>query len=235
MLPDVTKVTKTAEKKMKNITKTILLIFIITSIMCLDAQTSFAKRAIIPTRGKVNSFGTYSFAGKLDFDIKNAGEQEIGKIVIEGTYNGEYPWIMRIYTDNTNYTGIAGSVKPQSNQGLISTDGRFSIPLMIDIPTMNAVGYKTIPDISQPEYKTYRPDKLNKAGAYTDCIIMGIDPRNEAWVSGSNGILFDSDDNTIGDMTAQTPITIKFRGRFDERAVATNYTANLYVEIITCP
>jgi len=211
----------------------ITLIFL--ALMCLVPQLCLAKRAIIPARGKVNSFGTYSFLGKLDFDIKNPGEQDLGTITIEGTYNGEYPWIMRVYTDNTNYTGIAGAAMQQNPAGLISTDGRFSIPLLIDAPIMRLAGYRVIPDINQINYKPYMPDKLNRAMPYTDCIIMAIDPRNEVWVAGENGILFDSDDNVSGDMTFATPVEIKFKANFDEKAVASNYTANLYIEIVTCP
>jgi hypothetical protein len=64
---------------------------------------------------------------------------------------------------------------------------------------------------------------------------MAIDPRNEVWVSGENGALFDNDDNTLGDMTIETPFDIKFRTNCDERSVAANYTANLYIEIVACP
>lgn len=215
--------------------KKIMFSFLILSLLLTLAETCLANRAIIPTRGKVNSFGTYSFIGKLDFDVKKPGEQEIGKIVIEGTYNGEYPWIMRVYTDNTNYTGIAGATKPLSPAGLVSTDGRFSIPLLIDAPIMMLTNYRAVPDINQAGYKQYIPDKLNRAMPYTDCVIMGIDPRNEIWVAGENNMLFDNDDNTIGDMTSVTPLEIKFLAKFDEKAVASNYTANLYIEIVTCP
>ena len=225
----------------KNITerrcgvKKIIFILIALLLATLIAGQCLANRAIIPARGKVNSFGMYSFIGKLDFDVKKPGEQEIGKIVIEGAYNGEYPWIMRVYTDNTNYTGVAGSVRAQSPAGLISTDGRFSLPLLLDSPAMLLAGYRAVPDINQPGYKTYIPDKINRAMPYTDCIIMAIDPRNEVWVAGENGKLFDGDDNTIGDMTANTPVEIKFKAKFNEEAVAANYTANLYIEIVACP
>jgi len=215
--------------------KFIPILLILFTTVWLVPEMCFAKRTIIPARGKVNSFGTYSFIGKLDFDIKNPGEQDLGTITIEGTYNGDYPWIMRVYTDNTNYAGIAGSARQQSPAGLISTDGRFSVPLLIDAPIMRFAGYRVVPDINQADYKPYMPDKLNRAMPYTDCIIMGIDPRNEVWVAGENGILFDNDDNILGDMTSTTPIEIKFKADFDEKAVASNYTANLYIEIVTCP
>ena len=106
---------------------------------------------------------------------------------------------------------------------------------MINIQNMGVEEYKTVPDINQAGYKPYVPAKLKNPQAYTDCIIMAIDPRNEVWVSGENGALFDNDDNTLGDMTIETPFDIKFRTNCDERSVAANYTANLYIEIVACP
>lgn len=219
--------------------KTIKICLFITAAVCaliLLTQPCFAKRVIIPVTGKVNSFGTYSFVGKLDFEIKEAGEQNIGIISIEGTYNGEYPWIMRIYTDNAGYTGIAQAAGIQSPAGLVSTDGRFVIPLLVNAPNMGESYYKTIPDINQIDYKTYIPDKLKeKETPYTDYIIMAIDPRNEVWVAADNGTLFDLDDNLLGDTTIPTPFDLRFKADFDERAVKANYTANLYIEIVPCP
>jgi len=220
---------------MNNTIKTAIIASLTVCMLAFTAGTCLAKRTIIPVRGKVNSFGTYSFTGKLDFDIKKSGEQNIGKIIVEGVYNGEYPWIMRVYTDNTNYTGIASAARPQNQSGLISTDGRFSIPLLVDAPIMMFSNYRVVPDINQSNYKPYIPDKINRAMPYTDCIIMAIDPRNEVWVAGENSILFDKDDNISGDMTSATPMEINFKARFDEKAVSTNYTANLYIEILTCP
>jgi hypothetical protein len=200
------------------------------------AEPCFAKRVIIPVTGKVNSFGTYSFVGKLDFNIEKVGEREFGKIIVEGTYNGEYPWIMRIYTDNTSYTGIATAARPASPAGLVSTDGRFVVPIMVNAPNMGKSGYKTVSDINQPDYKTYISDKVTQDPfIYTDCIIMAIDPRNELWVAGENGTLFDKDDNTLGDTTMPTPFELKFKANFDERSVKANYTANLYIELVSCP
>jgi len=221
---------------MKKIRKKILIIFLMIFTITLWSQSCFAKRIIIPVTGKVNSFGTYSFVGNLDFDITKPGEQQIGKIIVEGTYNGEYPWIMRIYTDNTNYTGISGTGGRQNPAGLISTDGRFTVPLLINAPNIGIAQYRAIPDINQPDYKTYQPGKLkDDSYDYTDCIIMGIDPRNEIWVSGENGILFDNDDNVLGDTTTKTPFELNFKSIFNENAVAADYTANLYIEIVPCP
>ena len=217
--------------------KSLLVLLIIIYTLGLSPHRCFGKRVAIPARGKVSSFGTYSYIGRLNFDITEAGEQEIGTIIIEGTYNGEYPWIMRIYTDNTGYNGIAGAAKPQNPAGLISTDGRFTIPLLVNSPTFEISQYKIVPDINQSGYKVYKPGKLRQKTIteYTDCVIMAIDPRNEIWVAGKNGILFDGDDNALGDITVPTPIELKFKSEFDEKAVKANYMANLYIEIVACP
>lgn len=217
-------------------TKKFLSMGLLLLTLILLAQPCFARRVRIPATAKVNSFGTYSYIGKLDFEVKFPGnDQEVGNITVEGAYNGEYPWIMRIYTDNTNYTGIAGAARPQSPAGLVSSDGRFAIPLSVNTPNMGASRYEIIPDINQLGYKTYVPDKLNGPPQHTECIIMAIDPRNELWVTGGNGVLFDKDDNTLGDITLPTPFDLKFRCDFDERTVAANYTANLYIELVACP
>jgi len=214
--------------------KKILIILIICAVV-LSAQQCLAKRVIIPTTAKVASFGTYSYAGRLECEIKQPGEQLVGTITVEGAYNGEYPWIMRIYTDNAGYAGIAGAAKRSNPAGLVSTDARFVIPLLLNVPNMGPSRYKEIPDINHPGYKTYVPDRLDEPPQHTECIIMAIDPRNEAWVAGDNGVLFDRDDNTLGDTTVPTPFDLKFRANFDEAAVAANYTANLYIELIACP
>ena len=219
---------------MNHTTKASLIIAVAVFTISFLNQPCFAKRNIIPVTGKVNSFGTYSYIGKLEFDITNPGEQEIGTLTVEGTYNGEYPWIMRIYTDNTNYTGIAGARK-QSPAGLVSTDGRFVVPLLVNAPNIGISQYKAVPDINQTDYKPYKSNTQETIADYTDCIIMGIDPRNEIWVAGEDGNLFNKDDNLLGDMTTATPFDIKFKGDFNERTVASNYTANLYIEIVSCP
>ncbi len=221
---------------MKKYNKKICLMLFAVFVSILLAEPCLAKRVIIPVTGKVNSFGAYSYIGKLKFNVTKPGEQEIGQISIEGTYNGEYPWIMRIYTDNTNYTGISGAAGKSNPAGLISTDGRFALPLFANSPNFGIEQYKIVPDINQAGYETYIPDKLDeKISPYTDCIIMANDPRNELWVAGTDGALFTDDDNALGDTTLKTPFIIKFKSIFDARAVTANYTANLYIEIVSCP
>ena len=94
------------------------------------------------------------------------GQQEIGKIVVDGLYNGEYPWIMR---------------------------------------------------------------------AYTDCVLMGIDPRNGSWVTGPDGLLYTADDNFLGDLTVATPFELLLQANIPAAAVQGEYDAVLYIEISPAP
>ncbi len=216
-------------------TKIILVVCIITVSVVLCTNICLAKRVSIYTSAKVETFGSYSYEGSINNEIPYAGEQVIGTITVEGAYNGEYPWIMRVYTDNVNYTGIAGSIRSQNPAGLISTDGRFVIPLKVHCPNFAKSEWRTIPDINQPNYRNYLPSTPEIQSIYTDCIIMGIDPRNTDWVSGGNRILFDNDDNILGYTALATPFDIKFKANFDASSVKANYTANLYIEIVPAP
>ncbi len=194
-----------------------------------------ASKTEVKTLGTVPSFGTYSFKGSLNFTIPKPGKFEIGKVTVLGTYNGAYPWIMRIYTDNTNFMPVAGSLTTKSKAGLISEDGQFTIPLEISCPNFGKNVWASIPDINDEGYKSYRPSKDPGIGEHTDRIIMGIDPRNADWVSGADRTLFTEDDNPLGDITLGTPFDIKFAAWFDEKSVKGNYTSNLYIELIPAP
>ncbi|NQU73102.1 MAG: hypothetical protein HQ547_00120 [Candidatus Omnitrophica bacterium] len=193
-----------------------------------------AVKTEIKTVGTVPSFGTYSFRGSLNFNVTKPGKFEIGKITVFGTYNGPYPWIMRVYTDNTNFMPIAGSLKSKSRAGLISGDGQFTIPLKANCQNFGE-DWVYVPDINDREYKPYSPPKEVGAGEYTECIIVGIDPRNADWVSGRDRTLFTDDDNPLGDLTLATPFDIKFSADFNEKTIKGNYTSNLYIELIAAP
>ncbi|MCM8782626.1 MAG: hypothetical protein NC828_06230 [Candidatus Omnitrophica bacterium] len=196
---------------------------------------SYATKTEVKTIGTVPSFGTYSFRGSLNFKITKPGKFEIGKVTVFGTYNGPYPWIMRIYTDNTNFTPIAGSFESKGRAGLISDDGQFTIPLEINCPNFGKDVWVIVPDINDENYIPYKPPKEVGSANYTDCIIMGIDPRNADWVSGLDRVLFTEDDNPLGDITLATPFDIRFAAYFNEKSIKGNYTSNLYIELISAP
>jgi len=211
-------------------------LFIFIFIACLTfSGLCFAAKTEIKTLGTVPSFGIYSFKSSLNFTILKPGKAEIGKITVLGTYNGPYPWIMRVYTDNSNFMDLVGSVHSQSKAGLISLDGRYTVPLQVNCPNFGESVWVYIPDINDEHYKAYKPPKEVGARDHTECIIMGIDPRNADWVSGRDRALYTRDDNTLGDITLATPFDIKFSAEFDEKTIKGKYTANLYIEIISAP
>jgi len=225
---------KPVVKIMKNKIFIAILSFTVAAI-AFSGDACLAKRAKIYTSAKVESFGNYSYEGSLNWVATSAGEFLIGELIVKGAYNEEYPWIMRIYTDNINYTGLAGSIRGKGPAGLVSTDGRFTIPIKVHCPNFGKDEWRIVPDINQPNYRNYLPSTPKIKSIYTDCILMGIDPRNADWVAGGNQILFDADDNIIGDMTISTPFDIRLKAKFDPTSVKANYTANLYIEIVPAP
>jgi len=204
-------------------------------LMCAAPHHCLAKRATIYTSAKVESFGGYIFTGEMESVIQGPGECKIGKIIVDGMYNGEYPWIMRVYTDNSNYAGIAGTLNRLGPAGLVSTDGKFVIPIKLRCPNFAQNEWRNVPDINQAGYRNYLPSSPKRRNVHSDLVIMGIDPRNAEWVAGPNNILFDADDNILGDITIETPFDIEFKAMFDSKSVKSNYTANIYVEIVPSP
>ena len=215
--------------------KVIRLHVFVIGVIALMSLPCLASKTEVKTVGTVPSFGTYSFKGSLNFNIPKQGKFEIGKVTVYGTYNGPYPWIMRVYTDNTNFMPVAGSLEMQNKAGLISEDGQFVIPLEVNCPNFGKDVWVRVPDINEEKYKPYRPPKEVGMADYTDRIIMAIDPRNADWVSGGDRTLFTDDDNPLGDTTLATPFDIKFAAWFDEKSIKGKYTANLYIELVPAP
>jgi len=205
--------------------------------ICLFCSTplSLAAKTEIRTIGIVPSFGTYSFRGSIDFSAARPGKTEIGKVTVFGTYNGPYPWIMRIYTDNTNFMPVAGTLASKSRSGLISEDGQFTIPLAVNCPNFGNDVWLNVPDVNDENYRPYKAEAQVNVANHTDCIIMGIDPRNADWVSGTDRVLFTDDDNPLGDLGLATPFDIIFSAYFDEKSIKGKYTSNLYIELIPAP
>ncbi|MDD5449160.1 MAG: hypothetical protein PHO42_00990 [Candidatus Omnitrophica bacterium] len=218
------------------ITKLIVVFFLLnTQYSTLNTIPCYASKSEIKTLGIVPSFGTYSFRGSLNFTVKKPGRFEIGKITVFGTYNGAYPWIMRIYTDNTNLTPLAGSLSAINKAGLISEDGQYTVPLEAACPNFGKDVWVYVPDINNDTYKAYAPPREVGTADYTECIIMGLDPRNADWVSGPDRTLFTADDNPLGDTTLATPFDIRFAAYFDEKTIKGKYTSNLYIELVPAP
>jgi len=194
-----------------------------------------AERSDIFASGTVHSFGGYRFTGRLVFDTASTGYTEIGRLEVEGTHNGPYPWVMRVYTENKHFQGISGRIISQSRAGLVSKDGRFVVPLLIHTPNLKQDQFIRVPDISDKGYVTYNPPPEPGRFAHTERIIVGIDPRNANWVSGRDRVLYTTDDNVLGDITIETPFTLIFRAQFDASSTQAEYVSRLVFEVLGAP
>ena len=195
--------------------------FLISLSLYLSTSALASVQQEVYITGHVQSFGGYKTSEAVAFEIQQPGRQEIGQIVVSGLYNGEYPWVMRVYTDNLHYSGIGGAARPSSPAGLVSSDGQFVIPLYLNCPNFDPGQWRRIPDLGESEY--------------TDCIVMGIDPRNEAWVTGEDHLLYTADDNFLGDTTIKTPFEITLQADVPTSAVRGQYDTKLYIEIVAAP
>ncbi len=214
------------------------------SILCLlfsvlyllsSAPAWATTRQEVYVTATVPSFGGYTFTEAIEFTAAEPGTVEIGRITVEGLYNGEYPWILRVYTDNLHFAGVAGAVERPNPAGLISKDGRFQIPLEIQSPVFGPDEWRRIPDLNEAGYRPYSPPPLPEEPQHTDGVILGIDPRNANWVAGPDGLLYTEDDNPLGDWTAKTPFELVLRARIDPSTVSGSYDALLYLEIVPAP
>ena len=203
--------------------------------LCLPPALASVQQEVYIT-GHVQSFGGYTFTDAVSFDIQEPGKQEVGRIVVDGLYNGEYPWIMRAYTDNLRYSGIAGGVGQPSPVGLVSKDGAYAIPLFLNTPNLGEDAWRRIPDLNERDYSPYQadPDPGTEA-AYTDLIVMGVDPRNGSWVAGPDGLVQTHDDNPLGDITIKTPFEMVLRADVKPTTPRAEYETTLYLEIVPAP
>ena len=216
--------------------KAILAAFVLLTPFTLHPSPVFpsTKQEVYVT-GHVQPFGGYTFSPGVSFEVTQPGEQEIGRIVVDGLYNGEYPWIMRAYTDNLHFAGVTGSVRPNTPAGLVSKDGRYVIPLSIHSPAYGPSVWRRVPDLSETGTLPYEPKPEPGEATATDCVLMGIDPRNGNWVAGPDGRLYTNDDNFLGDLTVATPFELILRANVPAAAVKGEYDAVLYIEISPAP
>ncbi len=201
----------------------------------LTAALGAVKQEVYVT-GTVDSFGGYTFnSSPVQFTVESPGQKEIGSITVDGLYNGEYPWVMRVYTDNLHYAGVGGAIQRGSPAGLISEEGQSAIPIEILSPTFDPGAWRRVPDLNEPGYRPYHPSPEPGEPTYTDCVVMGIDPRNAAWVAGPDRILFTDDDDAIGNWTVETPFELALRADVPPTAAKGRYEAFLYIEIQPAP
>ena len=213
----------------------VLPILLVLFVLHLSPAAQASVQQEVYVTGHVQSFGGYTFTEAVSFDVSRPGQQEIGRVIVDGVYNGEYPWIMRVYTDNLHFAGITGSVRFPSPAGLVSKDGLYVIPLSIYSPAYGPNVWRRIPDVSEPGYLPYEPKPEPGETTYTDCVLMGIDPRNGSWVAGGDGLLYTFDDNALGDTTVATPFELILQADVPPAGVKGEYDAVLYIEISPAP
>ena len=213
--------------------RTIALAFSLLLVFPLSLRATVQQEVYIT--GHVQPFGGYKMTEAVAFEIREPGKQEIGRIIVDGLYNGEYPWVMRCYTDNLHFSGVGGALRTPSPGGLVSTEGQFVIPLSLNCPNFGPDTWRRIPDLGDPGTVPYAANPEPGEVAYTDCIVMGIDPRNGAWVAGPDELLYTADDNFLGDTTVATPFEIVLQADVPASAVRGRYDATLYFEIVAAP
>lgn len=208
------------------------------AILLFLSSLSTAQAAVkqeVYVTGHVRAFGGYQFTETVAFEVKDPGKQVIGEIVVEGLYNGPYPWIMRVYTDNYAYSGVTGAIKQAPSSGLVSKNGAYTIPLWISSPSLGEDAWRKIPDLSDTDQTPYEAHSETGDTFYTDCVVLGIDPRNGNWVAGGDGLIFTADDNTLGDITVPTPFAMELRADVAPSSVNGNYETTLYMETVSAP
>jgi hypothetical protein len=221
-----------------------LIIFFSMAIFLHEGNTTTTSELYVSCT--VASFGGYTFRGVITNVVADPGQTEIGYITVKGACNEPYPWILRVYTDNRNYQGTAGSVYNQDVPAGLIREGGGSLPLLFQTEnTGNQWVY--IPDINNPNYKDYYyirnlgPAATPPENTVGESIVVGIDPRNTVWVAGNDGILFTDDDNVYGDITLPTPFEIKLAVRTPKNSPKTKttphgkYSTKLIFEIISEP
>lgn len=224
-----------ATSKLAHVSRIYELLTIFVFLGFASPSVEATERSDIFATGTVHSFGSYEVEGRLGFETARAGTIEIGRLEVRGTYNGPYPWIMRIYTDNTHYQGISGALVSPTRAGLVSVDGRFTIPLEVHHPNLTPNQFVVIPDLSDRDYATYQPPAEAGQHPFHELIIIGIDPRNATWVAGPDGQLFTDDDNPKGDITLPNPFTLVFQARFDASTAQGEYLSRLVIEVVSAP
>ncbi len=193
----------------------------------------------------VASFGGYTFKGYITAPANKPGSNKIGYINVEGASNEPYPWIMRVYTDNKNYQGLAGAFhREKNNIGLIREGGGY-LPLQFRTPNTGDE-WVYVPDINYPKHISYfalrdmGPGAIAPSDSIRDVVVMGIDPRNADWVAGRDRILFTDDDNFYGDITIGAPFKIELAVMMPPIGETTTtpsgkYSTKLIFEIISEP
>lgn len=159
------------------------------------------------------------------------------------------PWYMRIYTDNaTRFKGIQNAVHVASPGGLVSSDGKYVIPLRVWClnypPEDQDMGWDT--KLSGPppvDDDTYWKGPLldngerfeNKAAWLRIPDYSEMTSLRGTWRNLIGQDFYDTqyvtDVNPTGDFTLKSPFSVYFAAETDPTSVKGNYSANMILEI----
>lgn len=161
----------------------------------------------------------------------------------------DQPFAIRVYTDNAaRYRGLPGALHPTSPAGLVSDDGRFSIPLKIWTvnfgPDFDETGWKASAMGPPPvDDDTFWKGPLltngeREVGAVAwlrvpDYSEMTSDPSSWRRLIGQDPAdqRFVNDTNVTGDYTLASPVTVYLATEGGATTVQGRYSATLVVEL----
>ncbi|GEM_PF-1057697 len=161
----------------------------------------------------------------------------------------DQPFTIRVYTDNgARYRGVRGALHQGSPAGLISDDGRFTIPLKLWTvnfgPDFDETGWKANAMGSPPvDDDTFWKGPLltngeREVGAVAwlrvpDYSEMTSDPASWRRLIGQDPAdqRFVNDTNVAGDYTLKSPFTVYLATEGTPTAVQGQYSATLVVEL----
>ncbi|OIO80714.1 MAG: hypothetical protein AUJ89_02650 [Candidatus Omnitrophica bacterium CG1_02_43_210] len=161
----------------------------------------------------------------------------------------QQPWYMRIYTDNTTrYRGIEDSVYKGSPAGLVSSDGKYTLPIKTWClnypPDDQEMGWDTVmsgpPTVDDDTY--WIGPYLDSGERYENkAAWIRIPDYNEmtsdraTWRNLIGQDIYDTqyvtDVNPTGDFTLTSPISVYFATEAGPATVKGNYSATMILEI----
>ena len=197
-----------------------------------------------------------TFPTMMDFGVLPYG-RHMHPIPMEITYDfflynllrDQKPWYLRIYTDNaTRYKGIKESVYTDSPAGLVSSDGRYTIPLRVWClnypPEDQEMGWdSTLSGPPPVDDDTYWKGPLldsgerfeNKAGWLRIPDYNEMTADRGTWRNLIGQAIYDTQYathvNPTGDFTLKNPFSVYFATETTPTSVKGNYSCRLIVEI----
>lgn len=163
----------------------------------------------------------------------------------------DQPFAIRVYTDNAaRYRGIEGAVRQASPAGLISDDGRFTIPVKLWTvnfgPDVQETGWDPdlvgAPPVDDDTFwrGPLLTDGTRDSGAAAwlrvpDLSEMSANPATWRRLIGQDSYdtRFVTDNNVTGDFTLPSPVTVYVATEVGPTAVHGQYSATLVVELWT--